>query len=317
MVNLDQQIRLIYFGLNLKKQLNPLRPLRHWYAARQIRKHMMPLLLNIVENYENMKGPKTILQLAFKSYAEENTDATQRGRIPVSFLDRVINHLKMFMFAGHDTTASTLAFLLHLLSLHPEIAAKVCAEHDEVLGPNPDEAPGMICQDPTLLNKLPYTLAVMKETLRLYPPLGGTIRETHDRNFMLTNPRTGARYPMHGLMIHASNATVSRDPNLWVDAEKFVPERWLVRDENDPLYPPKGGWRPFEMGPRNCIGQELVSLEIRLVVALTVREFNIVGDYPKNSTAWKGMQAYQVEPPDSTLGHVKDKLPSRVLLRKR
>lgn len=47
----------------------------------------------------------------------------------------------------------------------------------------------------------------------------------------------------------------------------------------DPLYPVKGAWRPFEFGPRNCVGQELAMLEIRVVLALTVREFDFSDAY--------------------------------------
>lgn len=72
---------------------------------------------------------------------------------------------------------------------------------------------------------------------------------------------------------------------FWPQPDSFIPERWLVSD-GDPLRPMKGAWRPFEWGPRNCIGQELALLELKLVMVMTLREFNITASYD----AWDQIQ---------------------------
>lgn len=90
-----------------------------------------------------------------------------------------------------------------------------------------------------------------------------------------------------------------RAPQYWKRPEEFFPERWLV-DENDKLYPMKDAWRPFEHGPRNCIAQSLVMIELRVVLALLVREFNFEPAYaewdrlhPRNGLkTYKGERAY-------------------------
>ena len=78
-------------------------------------------------------------------------------------------------------------------------------------------------------------------------------------------------------VVHA----IHRRPDLWVDADKFRPERWLVHDEADPLMPKKGAWRPFEQGPRNCVGQELAVIEMKVAMALTLRTYEIRAAYER------------------------------------
>ncbi|KAK3304850.1 uncharacterized protein B0T15DRAFT_558912 [Chaetomium strumarium] len=81
------------------------------------------------------------------------------------FLDVLIAQLKVFMLAGYDTIAATLTFAYHLLYSHPDILAKVRPEHSVVFGHDPSLARGLIAQSPQLLHQLPYTTAVLKETI--------------------------------------------------------------------------------------------------------------------------------------------------------
>ncbi|EMR68405.1 putative cytochrome p450 4v3 protein [Eutypa lata UCREL1] len=312
---MTKQLGLLYFQLNLWKQLSPTRHIKHWMYNRQFRNAMLPLIQDTVRNYEKIEGPKTVLSLALKSYINEVQDYSARGSIPPEFIEGVVQHVKIFLFAGHDTTATTLAYSYYQLSQHPDMAARTRAEHDEVLGTDRAAAADLIIKDPTLLNKMPYTLGIIKEALRLYPPVGGTIREGA-KGFFITNPQTGTRYPTEGFMVHSSESTLQRDPHYWPEADRFLPDRWLIRDESDPYYPVKNTWRPFEMGPRNCIGQELAQLEMKLVLALTVREFDFQDMYPEDAPTMFGYKAYQVELPELVAtGHVKGKLPVKVKTR--
>ena len=77
--------------------------------------------------------------------------------------------IKGFIFAGHDATSASAVFTYHLLSTHPKVLAKVRAEHDKIFGPDVDEVASILCAKPSIINELPYTLAVIKETLRIYP----------------------------------------------------------------------------------------------------------------------------------------------------
>ncbi|KAI1872962.1 uncharacterized protein JN550_003836 [Neoarthrinium moseri] len=308
------QVGLLYFDIQFSKALNPLRPLRHFVLNRAFRQEMMPYVQNVVQNYEKMEGPKTILNLAVKSYVEEVQEISTRGHIPPEFLDKVVNHVKMFLFAGHDTTATTVAYAYFALYSHPEKLALLRAEHDAVFGADLSQTAERIAANPSLLNQLPYTLAVVKETLRLWPVVG-TVR-IGEPGFSLRHPDTGVEYPAEGFMLFGCSAAVQRNPYFWPEPDAFIPERWTVRDESDPLRPVKNAFRPWEQGPRNCIGQELASLELRLILALTVREFDMAAVYPEKAETFLGTKAYQVQPPACITAHPKDGLPMRVSIRK-
>lgn len=221
----------------------------HWHYNRVLKNAITPYIQEAYSAYTKSDGPKTIVGLAVKRYAETGQP------IPPDYLDKIVKNIKMFLFAGHDTTSSTIAMVMYILSRNPDKLALLRAEHDEVFGTDPVLANEAVRSDYTILNRLPYTSAVVKEVLRMLPPLGGGIRESSSPDFMLTHPETGTRFPTYGFMIHAAAAHIGRDPTYWTQPDNFIPERWLVRDQKDPLYPPKYGWQPFSLGPRACIGQ--------------------------------------------------------------
>jgi len=115
---------------------------------------------------------KHIIDLALETYFKEqgdNASGVLKG-IDETFRKYAIDQIKTFVFAGHDTTSSTICYVFHLLHQHPECFEKVRQEHDEVFGTDPTQAAELLKESPHLLNKLEYTLAVIKEVLRLYPP---------------------------------------------------------------------------------------------------------------------------------------------------
>ncbi|KAH8897352.1 cytochrome P450 [Thozetella sp. PMI_491] len=309
-----KQVALLYFSIRPLVQVDPTRHIRHWIYRRQIRTELSPLIEDAARNHDNIEGPKTILSQAIAAYRKNNPQLLHSESMSPAFKEDIINHIKMFLFAGHDTTGSTLASVFYLLSIHPDEAAKVCAEHDLVLGTDPKEAAERIRSDPITLNRMPYTNAVVKETLRIMPPVAGGTREPYP-GFMLVNPTTGKQYPTNGFMVLSSITTVSRDPEYWPEADRFLPARWLVTDQSDPYYPVKGTWRPFEAGPRNCIGQELALLELRLALALTVREFRIQDMYREDEPTLFGIKGYQVDSSSLVTAHLKRGLPCKVLAR--
>ncbi|KAI0018479.1 cytochrome P450 [Xylariomycetidae sp. FL0641] len=320
MKTIQKQVSLCTLTVNLPVDLSPTRHIKHWFYNRTIRAELMPYILGQVNNAQKTKGPKTVLALATKAVSNENSNdgaSRDHSSIPPAFIERTVQHIKIFMFAGHDTTAITLAYAYYMLSLNADALARLRAEHDEVLGTATGEAASRISEDPTLLNRLPYTAAVMKETLRLFSPVGGTIRQS-PAGHVLRHPETGKAYPTHGFMLHGSGATMGRMEAYWPRAERFLPERFLVRDPTHPLYPRRNAWRPFEFGPRACIGQELFNLEVRLILALTVREFDFAAAYDEGADEMFGLQGYPHESAGiQATAHVKDALPMRIALRQK
>jgi cytochrome P450 len=228
--------------------------------------------------------------------------------------------LRMFLYAGHDTTSSTLLYCYLLLSRHPEVLEKVRKEHSEIFGANfsIEDLAGLISEDPTLLNHIPYTLAVTKEVLRLFPP-AGSMRE--GRSGLFFTDEKGNRYPSEGCHIWTLTLAMHHRTDVFVRPEEFLPERWLVGSD-DPLYPKKASWRPFEWGPRNCIGQTLALSELKVALVMTVRLFDITPAYDewdeihprKGIKTVDGNRVYQSEMGGGG-AHPVDGFPVRVTLR--
>lgn len=148
---------------------------------------------------------RTVLDLALDSYLsgvsedEEKVEHVQDGPPPAmdsEFKAGVITQIRTFIFAGHDTTSSTLCYVFHLLAKHPSASQRIRAEHDSVLGKDPDAAAELIKANPHILNKLEYTLAVIKETLRLFPAASAP-RKGRKEQF-IRDPKTGEMYPTEG-----------------------------------------------------------------------------------------------------------------------
>lgn len=291
-----------------------------WNNNRKMKKFLAPLIEEDIARLDRgeVSEVKTINYLAIKAFRSEvqqpsTTTASKTPSVDPKFLDMAISQLKIFIFAGHDTTASTVSFAYSRLYRHPEVLTSTRAEHDQVLGPDTSQALARLTENPNLLNQMPYTSAVIRETLRLYPP-GATARVGVPGGF-LTDPATGKVYPTEGMTLWSTSFATHRLAEYWVRPDEFLPERWLTRDAADPLYPRKNAYRPFELGPRNCIGQELAQVEMRAILAMTVRELDIEPAYPANAPEALGEKAYQSMGVGDITGHVKDGFPVRVKLR--
>ena len=289
---------------NPLKRIQLLRPLVYWYNTRRMNRFISRELESRFATHKHdhiidkAKRSKSVIDLALDTYlAEAPAERAAKG-MDATFKTLAMCQMKLFVFAGHDTTASTICFVYHLLSSHPAALQRLRAEHDDVFGSDLTKTASLMTENPHILNQLPYTLAVIKETLRLFPPASST-REGQPR-FYVTDP-DGRQFPTDGFIVWSVHQAIHRNPSQWAEPDSFLPERWLVAKE-DPLYPIKGAWRPFEFGPRNCIGQELAMLEIRIVMAMTVRQFDVKGAYgewdglhPREGPATvDGERAYQV-----------------------
>ena len=308
--------------LNPLKRWNPVRPVVEWLNSRRMNSYIGKELDQRYANYcaNHTLGialqSKSVIRLVLRDYLEQN-----RAEKPSPILDKnfrcvATSQIRTFLFAGHDTTSSTICHIYYSLSKNPSALEKLRAEHDSVLGIDPSTAASLLTRDSYLLNQLVYTLAVIKETMRLFPP-ATAIRDGVE-GVSITDDN-GQAFPTGKTMVWILHQAMQRHPSYWKQPNDFLPERWLV-GPGDPLYPVKGAWRPFEHGPRNCIGQGLVILELKVVLALTVREFDVRDAYEeydrlhprKGIMDVEGERAYQI---DQGGAHPADRFPCRVSLR--
>jgi hypothetical protein len=224
--------------------------------------------------------PLSITAMALRDYvAQENSKGTEvscSARLNPCFAKLASNQIRMFLMAGNDSTSATIIYAYHLLSQYPDTLSKLRQEHTEVFGAH-GKAGEMLKQNPILLNQCQYTLAVIKETLRMFPP-ASTQRAGRPGAFV--TDRQGNLCPTENLMVTIVHRAVHMNQRDWVEPEKFIPERWLVGPEHE-LYVKanSGAFRAFEQGPRNCIGQTLVNNELRIILIMTARTFNITPAY--------------------------------------
>jgi retinoid hydroxylase len=173
---------------------------------------------------------------------------------------QVRDEVMTLMFAGHDTTTSTVAFMFYELARHPEIVARLLAEQDEHLPEGRPTASQLLSGELELLEM------VLDETLRKYPPAWvGPRRSLEPFEF------DGTRVPGRAFVNYCSWAS-HHLPEVFPDPNEFRPERF-TRDARAAL--PKGAYIPFGGGPRTCIGMRFGQLEVRTIATLILSRFTL------------------------------------------
>jgi cytochrome P450 len=177
------------------------------------------------------------------------------------------------LLAGHETTAMALTWALAAIDRSPGVRADLEAEWDA----RPEAVPAGRLPD-----ALPVTMAVLAETLRLWPPSWMFSRR------ILEPVVLGGRTLQAGTMCLISPALLHRDARWWAEPEQFRPDRWLRRepgkvDRFDPKSPgqPRGAYLPFGAGPRMCIGEQFAWSEAATMLAELGRAWRVhVQDAP-------------------------------------
>lgn len=172
--------------------------------------------------------------------------------------DLIRDQLLTMLIAGHDTSTALLAWALYLLATHPEAQARAHAEIDALLG---RRAPTIID-----VGQLTYLDQVIKETLRLYPPihLGQRIAAT-DIEFQDYSIPAGTRVLYSIYLSHRHKA-------YWPEPQRFDPERFapdVVRQRPPYVYLPFGG------GARNCIGLAFAQVEAKVVLTRILQKYEL------------------------------------------
>ncbi|XP_037918316.1 cytochrome P450 4d2-like isoform X2 [Hermetia illucens] len=168
-----------------------------------------------------------------------------------------------FMFEGHDTTTSGICYALHLISRHPDVQAKMFDEIRQVIG---DDLEKPAAQSD--LQELKYVECVIKECLRMFPPVPVVAREfTEDTTIR------GNRIPT-GTELAIPIFIILKDAQSFPDPEKFDPDRHNL--ENSVAKPDPYAYIPFSAGPRNCIGQKFAMLEMKSTISKVLRHYELL-----------------------------------------
>jgi hypothetical protein len=317
------------FG-NFFIRYNPIRPLIMKYYGGIMNRYIQKAMVQRWSEYKAerahraQKRSKSAISLALEGYLKRLDNKGLDGAdLDQHFAAYSQYQIRLFLFAGHDTTTGSLVYSLHMLAKYPEVLRRVQEEHTSVFGPDPKETANRLRENPALISQLPYTLAVIKETMRIYAP-SGAVRDGVPGRYL--TDRHGTSFPTEGIHISIMHSAIHDNPRLWPLVREFVPERWLS-EPGDPLHPPHGAWRAFEVGPRNCIGQTLALMELRLTLVMVARTFSIKPAYeewddikPKSllermslskqgPNTVDGDRAYPIERGG---GHPKDQYPCRV-----
>ncbi len=212
-----------------------------------------------------------------------DTDLVSRLGCPYAGKDTPLlslrEHLKTFLAAGYESSALSLSWTLHLLATHSDASQRLTRELREVLEGRPPQMAD--------LPRLPYTRAVMKEGLRLYPPLWMIGRQAQ------TALELGGQPVSAGTLVMTSPWLMHRHPRYFSCAAQFRPERWLS-GETDTL--PHYAFFPFGGGPRVCIGQGFAMMELALVLAAILQRFSLQNVADPGLQPWATMMLRSSSP---------------------
>lgn len=185
---------------SLVAKYNPIARYGEWSRTRQMFNLLAPSCVEHIRESETTdiasKEKMDVLDWAL---------ATHPGFSVTTLVDQI----KTFILAGHDTASSTLAWTYYHLSQQPEVLARLRKEHDDVFGgrQTTGKEHENIIRDPTVLNELRYTLAIIREALRLYPP-AAAIRQADTENYVVEHE--GQKLPVSGCMLWVNHWCLHR-----------------------------------------------------------------------------------------------------------
>ncbi|KAL4133394.1 hypothetical protein PRIC2_003712 [Phytophthora ramorum] len=239
-------------------------------------------VLNIVQRVLSQRAlvpddgaPKSTNMLSlFLDTIAKSPKAEEQLYDPAYLRDVVVN----FLVAGRDTTAQALSWFFYNVSQNPHVEAKLRREIYKKL---PELVNSEVCV-PTLqqVNRLVYLEAVMKETLRLYPPVPMSPKYAV-RDTVLSD----GTFVAAGSMVCLPMYAMGRMPHVWgPDAAEFNPERWIDPATKKIVSVSAFKFVAFNAGPRMCLGTTLAGLELKLVAASLLSRFHIHVENPEDVT---------------------------------
>ena len=202
----------------------------------------------IAERRRLAKPPDDLLSMLIAARDETGTERMSDQQLRDELLTLIL--------AGHETTANALSWTFYLLAQHPEVEQHLAREVDEVTGGAP-----LRLED---LSSLTYTEAVLKESMRLYPPAWIIERQA------LSSDTVGGYEIGADCIVAISPWILHRDPAHYPNPKRFDPQRFSAEACAQRR---KHAYLPFGAGPRTCIGNAFAMMEAKIVLATLAGRF--------------------------------------------
>ncbi len=259
----------VFFGISGKDNIQQLnKAITHIVNAAL----SLPIALPFTKFGKGLNGRKFLVNY-FKSIISERREnpgkdlfsrlCLAKNEEGASFSDQeIIDHLIFVLMAAHDTTAITISFMTYFLAKHPDWQKRV---HDEVMGF--DIKDDLQAKD---LRQLENIGLVMKETLRIHPPLTMVTRKLEK-----DMPLDGYVLPKDALVSVLFHCT-HRDERVWDDPKRFDPLRFGKERREEQRCP--FAYAPFGAGPHHCIGYQFAEIQIKLVMSELIRRYEVSVD---------------------------------------
>ncbi|KAI1298148.1 Thromboxane-A synthase [Halotydeus destructor] len=227
------------------------------------------ILYNLARQTLNMRKKTTVksndmLQLMMETRnlgRKENTadEASDKdGNGSGSYTDdEIVMNIFIFLLGGYETTASIFAYMTHNLVNNQDIQERMRQEVKQLV-----EQDGVL--DYNTVNGLPLLEAFVKESCRMYPPLGPFVTRLSNTDYQYKDITIPA-----GVGVYVGVHQLQYDARYWPEPTVFDPERFMGKQQLEPL-----AYQPFGAGPRNCVGMRFAVLQLKLVMAELLLRYN-------------------------------------------
>ncbi|XP_021285150.1 cytochrome P450 734A1 [Herrania umbratica] len=219
-----------------------------WRLEKETRESVRALIRG---NSKRRENSSSLLSLLMSSYKNQDDQEERLGE------EDIIDECKTFYFAGKEAAANALSWALLLLALNPEWQGKAREEVVRICGN--DKLP--VAEN---LNDLKIVNMIINETLRLYPPAVMLMRQARK------DVKLGKLNVPAGTQLYLALTSVHHDADIWgEDANKFNPSRFMESRKH------LASFLPFGLGPRICVGQNLAMAELKIALAMIIRQYSL------------------------------------------